>query len=139
MIKELKKQIENVQNKQNLNQSLRVKKGDIFRIKSSIYTDDIYCYDINTAYDLNGKVEQLNLDSNLFNNPYYVICSLETFDENTINIINGLNENTILQLVIPRDIDEKKVEQISKISHKETYLYCNGWIKNDLLKKMKRN
>ena len=136
MIKELKKQIENVQNKQNLNQSLRVKKGDIFRIKSSIYTDDIYCYDINTAYDLNGKVEQLNLDSNLFNNPYYVICSLETFDENTINIINGLYENTILQLVITEDIDENNIEQILKISHKETYLYCNGWIKNDLLKKI---
>ena len=46
MITELKKQIEIAQNKQNLNQNYRVKREDIFRIKSSIYTDDIYCYDI---------------------------------------------------------------------------------------------
>lgn len=136
MITELKKQIEIAQNKQNLNQNYRVKREDIFRIKSSIYTDDIYCYDINTAADLYDKVQQLNLDSNLFNNPYYVICSLETFDENTINIINGLNENTILQLVITEDIDEKKLEQLLSITHKGTYLWCNCWIKNDMLRKI---
>lgn len=136
MIKEIKKQIENAQNKQNLIQNLRVKREDIFRIKSSIYTNDIYCYDINAAADLYDKVEQLNLDSNLFNNPYYVICFLETFDENTIHIINGVNENTILQLVITEDIDEKKLEQILNITHKETYLWCNCWIKNDMLRKI---
>lgn len=136
MINEIKKQIENAQNKQNLNQNYRIIREDVFRIKTAIYNDDIYCYDINTALDLYGKVEQLSLDSNLFNNPYYVICSLETFDENTINIINGLNENTILQLVITEGIDEEKLEKISKISHKETYLWCNCWIKNELLKRI---
>lgn len=105
--------------------------GDSFRIKSIMYNQDIYLNSLSSLDELYKKVKEYDLSSEFFNQPFYLIVSLEDFNDNTIEILNKLDSNIIVQVATNKDIGPKEKEFFSKINHKNMYLNNNRWINQE--------
>jgi len=133
---ELKEIIEHAKDKKYFLDSTYFFDIDSFRIRSSLYSNDIYCYNIESASDIYNVVNERQLDPQLFANPFYIIVNLEKFDEKTITIINQLDNNIHLQVASLNNIDDKIAALLSKIEHKNCHFYFNGWIYQSAVEKL---
>ncbi len=124
--KKLKEEIKQAKNKKDNNNIgfIRISENTI-KIRSSLYLNDIDCNNIESASDIYNVVNEYQLDPELFSQPFYIIASLGKFDEKIINIINQLDNNIHIQINIDVDVDEKAVEMLSKIEHKNCHLYLH--------------
>lgn len=129
----LKKEINNSQNKKDFIGTLPPLNLDSFLIVSSLYYTEIYCYDVKTVNDIYDVVNKYELDPYLFHSPFYIKVVLEKFDEDTVNIINQLDENVFIEITSIRNIDIKNFELLSKIKHKNIIYYFNGCITQDVI------
>ena len=128
---ELKKTIKESLPKYNLLFQKTILLKDKFEINSSLY-DDIPCDNISSVKDIYGVIEKYNLDPELFKKPYYISVYLSSFDENTINIINQLDDNVYVEIIIDIINDVNEAQLLSKISHKKCqYNLYNGTIDLD--------
>lgn len=125
---ELKETIEQAKDKKSIIGGTLSFDRDSFRIRSALYSNDIFCNNIESVNDIYNVVNKYQLDSNLFSNPFYIIVALENFDEKTIEIINQLDSNIHVQIAISKDIDDKLVEMLFKIKHKNCHFYFGGYI-----------
>lgn len=126
--KKLKYEIEQAKDKKSFLGITYLFGKDSFRIRSSLYLNDIYCNNIKSASDIYNVVNNHQLDPQLFSKPFYIIVSFESFDEDTIKIINQLDNNIHVQIATSKDIDKKTVEMLSKIEHQNCHFYFNGYI-----------
>ncbi|MBP3635367.1 MAG: hypothetical protein J6J17_02770 [Bacilli bacterium] len=134
-IKELKSIIKNPDYpKKNFLSPLTIFNGDSFRISSIMYNQDIYLNSLSSIYELYRKIEEYELSSEIFKQPFYLIVSLEDFNDNTVDILNGLDENIVVQIETIASIGDKEKEFFSKITKKNIYFYCQSWINQDSMK-----
>ena len=133
--KELKNIIENPgYPKKNFDAPLNLTYGDSFRLVSAMYNQDIYLNSLSSIEDLYKKIEDYNLDPDIFNQPYYLVVSLEDFNDNTIDILNKLDRNIVVHLATHGIIEEKEREFLSKLKSENIYLYNNNWISQESMK-----
>ena len=131
--KELKEQIEQAKNKIIFMPLLDFSRNDEIEIISILYEYKIPCYDIKSIDDLYKIIQEYDLDVNLFKKPYYLNVSLRSFDENTINIINQLNDNIFVEIELYNSISNEHIPLLSKISHKRIILSFYEWINLDII------
>lgn len=133
-LRELKNIIENPDYpKKNFLAPLSISQEDSFRIKSIMYKQDIFLNSLSSVDELYKKVENYELSPELFNNPFYLIVSLEDFNDNTINILNSLNNNVLVQIATSGDIGPKEIEFFSKIKNENVYFYSRSLINQDCM------
>lgn len=54
--------------------------------------------------ELYKKIKDYELSSEIFKKPFYIIASLEDFNDNTIDILNGLDESIVVQIATSANI-----------------------------------
>lgn len=131
--KKLKEEIEQAPNKKSFLGTSPIFNTDSFKITSSLYSNDIYCNNVTSINDIYNVINQYQLDSQLFNSPFYLTVSLEDFNENTVNIINQLDSRIFVQIATHKDIDIKKAQLLSKITRENSQFYFSGWINQDAI------
>ena len=129
--RELKKNIDESQNKSDLLLPISFTSEDEIEIISILYNQRIPCNDVFSNKDIYDVIRKYQLDPELFKKPYYLRVRLQSFNENTINIINQLGDNTFVEISINDDIDSKKIQLLSRISHTKCQFVCNNWIDLD--------
>ena len=129
--RELKKIIDEAQKKTDLMLSISFSVEDKIEIISILYNYGIPCNNISLVSDIYDVIREYQLDSELFKNPYYLKVSLQSFNENTINIINQISDNVFVEISINDDIDSKKIQLLFRISHTKCQFVCNNWIDLD--------
>ena len=129
--RELKKIIDEAQNKTDLMLPISLSTEDEIEIISIIYKCGIPCNNISSASDIYDFVRKNQLDPELLKKPYYLRVSLKSFNENTINIINELSNNVFIEISINDIIDNEKIQLLSRISHTKCQFVCNNWIDLD--------
>ena len=131
--KELKKLIEQAPNKTNNLYYLSYPLEDEIEIISSLYTYGIPCRNVKSVDDIYNVKDKEQLDPELFNNPFYLKVFLESFSENTIDIINHLDDNVFVYLGFESDFDSEKMQKLSKLTHANHVFFYNGWINLDVI------
>lgn len=129
--RELKKIIDEAQKKTDLMLPISFSVEDKIEIISIIYNYGIPCNNISSVSDIYDVISKYQLDSELFKKPYYLKVNLQSFNENTINIINQISDNVFVEVSINDDIDSKKIQLLSRISHTKCQFVCNNWIDLD--------
>lgn len=104
---------------------------DTIEIISIIYNYGIPCNNILSVSDIYDVIRKYQLDLELFKKPYYLKVNLKSFNENTINIINQISDNVFVEFSINDDIDSKKIQLLSRLSHTKCQFVCNNWIDLD--------
>lgn len=133
--KELKRIIENPgYPKKDFDAPLFLVYGDSFRLTSAMYNQDIYLNSLSSIDEFYKKIEDYNLDPDIFNQPFYLVVSLEDFNDNTIDILNKLDRNIVVHLATHERIGEKEIEFFSKLKSENIYLYNNNWISQESMK-----
>lgn len=99
-----------------------------------MYNQDIYLNSLSSIDELYKKIEDYNLDPDIFNQPFYLVVSLEDFNDNTIDILNKLDRNIVVHLATHERIEEKEIEFFSKLKSENIYLYNNNWISQEFMK-----
>ena len=131
--KKLKEEIELSPNKKDHLIFSGILKADSFAIISALYSRDIPCSAVTSVDDIYNVGNQYQLDPQLFSNPFYIKVSLENFDESTIDIINQLDSEAFIQVVAKRDIDDEKLQLLSKINREKCQFSFNGFISQDTI------
>lgn len=129
--RELKKIIDEAQNKTDLMLPISFSTEDRIEIISILYNYGIPCNNITSISDIYNVIKKYQLDLELLKKPYYLRVSLQSFNENTINIINQLSDNVFVEICINDVLDSKKIQLLSKISHMKCQFVCNNWIDLD--------
>lgn len=129
--KELKNIIDESQNKIDLMLPISFSAEDTIEIISIIYNYGIPCNNILSVSDIYDVIRKYQLDLELFKKPYYLKVNLKSFNENTINIINQISDNVFVEFSINDDIDSKKIQLLSRLSHTKCQFVCNNWIDLD--------
>jgi len=129
----LKKIIEQTPNKKTFLGSSSNFRSDIFRITSALYFYDIYCNNVKNINDIYNVVNYYQLDSNLFEFPFYLTVNFCNYNEDTVNVINQISDDAFIQIVLNEDLDKEKFQILSKINRKNTYVYLSSWIGLDLI------
>ncbi len=131
--RELKKIIDEAPNKTDLMRPILFSTEDRIEIISIIYNCGIPCNNISSASDIYDVVRKYQLDSELLKKPYYLRVYLQSFNENTINIINQLSDNVFVEIGINDVPDINKIQLLSRISHTRCQFVCNSWIDLDAI------
>ena len=68
-------------------------------------------------------IKAYKLDPELFEKPYYLKVLLNSLDEETINIINQLDDNVFVEIMISNNFDMEKMNLLFKLSHVNLHTY----------------
>ena len=136
--KELKKNIEQYQDKETIMLPISISTKDEIQIISSLYDCCIPCNDIKSVNDIYDVIKAYKLDPELFEKPYYLRVLLNSLDEETINIINQLDDNVFVEIMISNNFDIEKMNRLLKLSHVNLQFVCYGWMDIDMLQELVR-
>ena len=125
---ELKDIIKKESNKKTFIFQIPLYSNDIFHITSSLYNNDIPCYDVMSVNDIYNIVNKYSLDQNLFKKPFYITVYLKDYNENTINIINNLDNNFFIEIVAENNINDEAFQKILKIKRSNCIFKLYGRI-----------
>lgn len=131
--KELKRIIDESQNKSDLLLPISFTSEDEIEIISILYNQRIPCNDVFSDKDIYDVIRKYQLDPELFKKPYYLRVRLQSFNENTINIINQLGDNTFVEISINDKLDNRNLQLLFEITHLKCQLVCNDWIDLDFI------
>lgn len=130
---ELKKIVNDSQNKKDFLQQILVLPDDEIEIVSSLYDVEICCGNVTSVNDIYDTIEKYSLDPEIFKQPYYLKAHLRSFDEKTINMINQLDDNVFVELIIAGKVDKEKLKTLLKISHLKVQFICDERIDLDTI------
>ena len=130
----LKEIVENAPNKKRIF-SAQVSFGDdYFEINSALYDDTIRIYDVTEIKQIYDSVKEEDIDSDLFNNPYYIIVSLYVVNEQTIDVINQLDDNSFVEIRYRKDtLDENDLEKLLKIKNSKSCIIISQLVNLEYL------
>lgn len=98
-------------------------------IISKKYANIITCNDVNSASDIYDVINRYQIS----NDKFYVNFYLNAFNENTINIINQLENNIYIRIIITDDINPNRLQMLLNITHLNCYFSIHGWNNIDVL------
>ncbi len=101
--------------------------SDVITIKSALYSGDISYYNVKSMDELISLINKDGIKKETFKNPFYFEIVLDRFNQNTIDIINSLNDSVPIALYISScDLDQDNISQsldrLLQIKHKNCYL-----------------
>lgn len=131
---ELKELIEQGTNKKDFYHPISFSLDDIFMIQSILYSGNIYCGNVTSIDEIYDIVTQYNLDSDLFNKPFYILASFDSYknlNENTIAIINSLDDDIYVQVDLRDELNKEQLQLFLGINHARCQFNFLSWISLD--------
>lgn len=140
IFKELKEIIEQDQNRENIilpnSLPISIPTKDEIQIISILYDCCIPCYDIKSVNDIYNVIKVYQLNPELFEKPYYLRVLLNSVDEETVDIINQLDDNVFVEIMISNNLGIEKMNLLFKLSHVNLQFVCNYWMDLDVLQEL---